>query len=66
MTIKQLQAKRAELHANGVNLRALCAENDVSYQAARDMLRGRLAGHRGEAHKAAVLLGLKPAPKKSA
>ncbi len=66
MTVRQLKDKRAELRANGVNLRALCAENQVSYQAARDLLRGRLSGYRGEAHKAAVLLGLKPAPKKSA
>lgn len=66
MTVHQLNAKRAELRANGINLRALCAENDVSYQAARDLLRGRLAGHRGEAHKAAVLLGLKPAPDRAA
>lgn len=66
MTVHQLQAKRAELRANGINLRALCAEHNVSYQAARDLLRGRLSGYRGEAHKAAVLLGLKAKPKKAA
>lgn len=62
MTAKQLSAKRAELRAKGINLKALCAANHVSYQAARDLLRGQLKGHRGEAHKAAILLGLKPAP----
>lgn len=62
MTAKQLASKRKELHAKGINLRALCAEKNVSYQAARDLLRGRARGLRGEAHKAAILLGLKPAP----
>ena len=62
MTAKQLAAKRKELHAKGINLRALCAEKKVSYQAARDLLRGRSRGLRGDAHKAAILLGLKPAP----
>lgn len=66
MTVKQLSAKRAELRAKGINLRALCAANGVSYQAARDLLRGQLKGHRGQAHKAAILLGLKPDPEKLA
>jgi len=62
MTAKQLASKRKELHAKGINLRALCAEKNVSYQAARDVLRGRAKAFRGESHKAAILLGLKPAP----
>ncbi|MBK6742497.1 MAG: DNA-binding protein [Hydrogenophilales bacterium] len=62
MTAKKLAAKRAELRAKGICLKSLCTENNVSYQAARDLLRGQLKGHRGEAHRAAVLLGLKPAP----
>ena len=66
MTARQLSAKRAELRAKGINLKAFCAANGVSYQAARDLLRGQLKGHRGEAHKAAVLLGLKSDPAKLA
>lgn len=66
MTEKQLRQKRAELRANGVNLAALCREHDVCYQTAKDLLRGQLKGHRGGAHKAAILLGLKPAPTKGA
>lgn len=62
MTTAQLRKKRAELHAMGINLRALCSERGISYQAARDLLCGRAIGRRGEAHKAAVALGLKPDP----
>lgn len=62
MTTAQLRKKRAELHAQGINLRALCSERGISYQAARDLLCGRARGLRGETHKAAVALGLKPDP----
>jgi gp16 family phage-associated protein len=62
MASKKLVAKRAELKAKGINLKAWCRERDISYQAARDLLRGQLKGHRGEAHRAAVALGLKPVP----
>lgn len=61
-TDKRLQELRAELRAKGVNLHTLCKEKGVSYQAARDLLRGRAKGYRGDAHKAAVALGLKPDP----
>lgn len=62
MTESELKKKRSELRAKGINLRALCAEKGVSYQAARDLLRGRAKGYRGSAHKAAIALGLKPDP----
>lgn len=55
-------AKRAELAAKGINLRELCAANNINYQTVRDILRGRSKGRRGEAHRAAVFLGLKPNP----
>lgn len=58
--------KRAELAAQGINLRELCAENQINYQSARDLLRGKAKGRRGDAHHAAVFLGLKPTPKKLA
>lgn len=62
MTAAKLRHKRAELAARGINLRAWCDEHNVSYQAARDLLCGRTRGRRGEAHRAAVALGLKPDP----
>jgi gp16 family phage-associated protein len=62
----KLAKKRAELAANGITLSELCAENEINYQAARDLLRGKAKGRRGEAHRAAVFLGLKPNPEKLA
>ena len=62
MTERQLRLKRAELRALGVNLRAWCRDRHLSYHAVRDVLRGRSKAVRGEAHRAAVLLGLKPDP----
>ena len=68
MTISAQQRAQARnrLRAEGITLSTLCQENQISYQAARDLLCGKLMGHRGEAHKAAVFLGLKPNPKKLA
>ncbi len=66
MTQSDLQKKHAELRALGINLRLFCAEKNINYQAARDLLRGRAKGHRGQAHQAAVALGLKPAPEQLA
>ena len=62
----KLQKKRAELEANGITLSELCAANEINYQAARDLLRGKSKGRRGDAHRAAVFLGLKPNPKQIA
>ena len=62
MTTAQIRKKREELFALGINLRELCEQKGVSYQAARDLLCGKARGRRGEAHRAAVALGLKPAP----
>lgn len=62
MTPVKLRQKRAELRAHGINLREFCEERGVSYQAAREVLTGKAKGYRGEAHKAAVALGLKPDP----
>lgn len=62
MTAAKLLKKRAELRAHGINLREFCDQRGISYQAARELLIGKSKGHRGEAHKAAVALGLKPDP----
>lgn len=61
-----LQNKRAELAAKGINLRELCAANNINYQSARDLLRGKSKGRRGDAHRAAVFLGIKPNPEQLA
>lgn len=62
ITAQQITAARNRLRAEGITLSVLCRENNVSYQAARDLLSGKRQGWRGECHRAAVLLGLKPAP----
>lgn len=62
MTTEKLAAKRAELRAKGINLRALCEERGINYAVARQILSGRIKGYYGDAHDAAVALGLKPAP----
>jgi gp16 family phage-associated protein len=63
---EQIQQVKAQLRAKGITLTKLCQENEVSYQAARDLLSGKRKGWRGECHRAAVLLGLKPDPEKLA
>ncbi|BCB28415.1 DNA-binding protein [Sulfurimicrobium lacus] len=63
-TKSALIKKRAELAAKGINLRELCESGGVSYQAARELLCGKASGRRGNSHKAAVFLGLKPNPEK--
>ncbi len=50
------------IRAHGINIREFCDERGISYQAARELLIGKAKGRRGENHKAAVALGLKPAP----
>ena len=62
MTAEERQKKRDEFIARGVNLRAFCQEKDIDYQAARELMCGKSKGRRGKAHKAAVVLGLKPDP----
>lgn len=59
-----LLKKKAELAAHGINLRELCEANHISYQAAREVLCGKSSARRGNAHIAAVFLGLKPSPEK--
>lgn len=62
MTAAELRRKRAELRANGINLRQYCDERGIDYQAAREVLTGKAKAHRGKRHLAAVALGLKPNP----
>ena len=49
--------------ANGINVSEWCRVNGFSRDTVADLLRGKRKGNRGEAHKAAVALGMKPDPK---
>jgi len=62
-TKEQIEAVRNRLRAEGITVSVLCREHNINHQAVRDLLCGKLVGHRGEAHRAAILLGLKPDPK---
>ena len=50
---------RAELIRRGITVAEFCRAHDLSPQLAYDLLAGRKKGLRGEAHRAAVLLGIK-------
>jgi gp16 family phage-associated protein len=50
---------RKEFADAGVTLREWARVHHVSYDVAKGVLQGRLAGTRGEAHRVAVALGLK-------
>ena len=50
---------RADLDMRGKTIRALAREHGLSERIVYELLRGRFKGRRGQAHKAAVLLGLK-------
>lgn len=48
--------------AHGVVVAELARHNNLPRLVLVDLLRGRLRGHRGQAHRAAIVLGLKPDP----
>ncbi len=50
---------RDELDRRGVTIRETALEIGVSDRVLYDLLRGRFKGRRGQAHRAAVLLGMK-------
>lgn len=52
------QVKR-DFRRRGVTVTAWAEKHGIHHQTVRDILDGKLKGHRGDAHKAAVLLGLK-------
>lgn len=54
---------RAWFNANGVCIADWCKERGFDRCTVFDLLRGKRKGLRGEAHKAAVALGLKADPK---
>lgn len=56
---------RKWLEANGINVSEWCRVRGISRYAVADLLRGKSKGYRGDAHKAAVALGMKPDPKEA-
>jgi gp16 family phage-associated protein len=57
--VKTAEEVRADLYRRGKSIRAAAKEMGVSERIVFELLRGRLKGRRGQAHKAAVLLGMK-------
>jgi gp16 family phage-associated protein len=47
---------------HGLNISAVARDAGIDRNILVDLLRGKLKGHRGEAHRGAVLLGLKRKP----
>lgn len=54
---------RKWLEANGINISEWSRQHGVSRHTVADLLRGKRKGHRGEAHRAAIALGMKADPK---
>lgn len=50
---------RATLDRNGVSIAEFCRKHELNKNLVSDLLNGRKKGRRGEAHRAAVLLGIK-------
>jgi gp16 family phage-associated protein len=50
------------LKDNGISIAQFARDNDLDRSAVVDLLRGKLTGNFGNAHKAAVALGLKLSP----
>jgi gp16 family phage-associated protein len=57
--MKTVEQVKADLYRRGKSQRQSAREVGVSSRIVYELLRGRLKGHRGQAHRAAVLLGLK-------
>lgn len=50
---------RADLEKRGVSIAEFSRKHGLNKNLVSDLLNGRLKGRRGEAHRAAVLLGIK-------
>lgn len=53
------QEAKASLHKRGVTIRGWARQNGLSERIVHEVLRGRFKGKYGQAHRAAVLLGIK-------
>lgn len=61
---EKLAKARADFYARGETLADFARKHQLDYFAVVNTLSGRAKGVRGDSHRAAVLLGLKPAPSK--
>ncbi len=57
--MKTREQVKKSLRRQGIAITEWAQEHDVHPQVVRDLLTGKLQGHRGQAHRAAVLLGIK-------
>jgi gp16 family phage-associated protein len=57
--VKTAEEVRADLVRRGKSVRQVAKEIGVSERIIFELLRGRIKGRRGQAHRAAVLLGMK-------
>jgi gp16 family phage-associated protein len=60
VTEQARQAARAQIHAQGISLRAFARRHQLHPSTVYGVLNGQNKCLRGEAHRAAVLLGIKP------
>ncbi|MCC5882499.1 MAG: DNA-binding protein [Halomonas sp.] len=58
MPLTREQAREA-LDKRGITIAEFCRAHDLNANLVSDLLAGRKKGRRGEAHRAAVLLGIK-------
>lgn len=61
-TLRTPAQVREHLRANGITITAFARQHGLSRNSINGVLRGTTKGTYGEAHRAAVALGLKPAP----
>lgn len=54
-----LEQARAALDRQGISIAEFCRQNTLNSNLVSDLLNGRKKGRRGQAHRAAVLLGIK-------
>lgn len=57
--MKSIEDVKAEMARRGITAAAWAKKHCISPETVRGVLLGRIKGRSGEAHKAAVLLGLK-------
>lgn len=62
MTLRTPEQARAWLESHGVSQAEFCRYHGLQRMVLTDLLRGHARAKRGESHRAAVLLGMKPAP----
>jgi gp16 family phage-associated protein len=61
---EKLAKARANFYERGETIAEFARKNGLDYLAVVNTLSGRAKGTRGDSHRAAVLLGLKPTPTK--